>query len=198
MKEKIKICPIDLAAHDYFNRRMKLSSRVFLIILLIGVYYYLLIPDPPFPNPLADSTQSTQGSDVETPFRRGYYTNTSRDEAITHYLSQLDHLPTLKFIYPPEDAQSAIRDQTQSNYLAEYVHPFRGSVFFNSYNPPDNVQQLYFEDVLYEQKIIIRYVTSSPIVRITVVTLSLFLLKLIIGQWIDLVKNLWKIRPKLV
>lgn len=156
----------------------------------------MLLPGHPFPSPLPGSTQSTQGSDVETPFRRGYYTNISREEAEQHYLSQINYLPTLRFVYPPEDAQTVIRDQTQSNYLIEFVHPFRSSIFFNSYIAPENVEQIYFNEELFEQKVIIKYVTSHPLTRILIVSLSLLLLKFIIQEWSDIASDIWQKKPK--
>lgn len=175
---------------------MKLLTKLILIFLLLGIYYYLLLPDPPFPTPIPESTQSTQGSDVETPLRRGYYTNVSREEARNHYLAQLDYIPTLRFIYPPEEAQTVIRDQTQSNYLEEFVHPFRTSIFFNSYIAPENTEAIIFDGQEFEQKVIVRYVASHPLVRITVVTIALLMLKWIAFEWFDLMLNIWRRRPK--
>jgi hypothetical protein len=175
---------------------MKLLTKLVLIFLLLGIYYYLLLPDPPFPDPIPGSIQSTQGSDIETPLRRGYYTNVSREEAIDHFLSQIDYLPTLRFIYPPEDAQTVIRDQTQSNYLEEFAHPFRSSIYFNSYIAPANTEAILFNGEEFEQKIIIRYATSHPAVRIAIVSLSLLMLKFILQEWVDLARDIWRKKPK--
>lgn len=175
---------------------MKLVAKLLFIAVLLGVYYYLLLPDPPFPQPIPSSTVSTQGSDIETPLRRGYYTNVSRDEAEQHYRSQVDYLPTIKFTYPPEDAQFIIRDQTQSNYLVEFVHPFRTSIYFNSYIAPANFERIIFDDQEFEQKVIIRYATSYPLVRISVVTIGILILKLLLVEWFNLTIEIWKKRPR--
>ena len=46
---------------------------------------------------------------------------------MSHYTKQFGWGERLN--YPPEDAQTLIRDQTQATFLEEIVHPMRESLF---------------------------------------------------------------------
>src|SRR3989344_9066600 len=99
---------------------------VLFFIFSLPLFYYVSLPNPELPDIPPNSVQSNQPADVETPLRRGYYTNLSREEVIEFYKNEFNKknkLYTLRLNYPPEESQTIIRDQTRSTYLEELVHP---------------------------------------------------------------------------
>lgn len=168
---------------------MKLLTSATLLVFL----GYLLLPTPSFPLQPSDSVQSVENADTETSLRRAYFTNFSRKEVLEHYQRQFEHssllgipIPTYRLNYPPEDAQTLIRDQTRSTFLEEVVHPFRESFFVNGFKPSLAKDEIWYKGVHYEQKITVRYVPSSPFVRIPVAFLSLLALLFVVREWIGL------------
>jgi len=159
---------------------MKLSFKIFFILIFSILLIYVIIPAPEFPLPPNDSLQSSEPADLETPLRRSYFTNFTREEVMKHYKDQLSSsaylgiaLPTYSFNYPPEEAQTIIRDQTNSTFLEEIVYPFRMSVFINGYEPKTKKGLVFFEDNrTWRQKIIVKYVESYVGVRICIVFLT--------------------------
>ena len=142
---------------------------LFSIILLV----YLSLPNPEFPTPPSDALQSDEPGDTETPLRRAYFTNLTRDEVMQHYKNEFKgssffgiYLPTYRLNYPPEEAQTIIRDQTRSTFLEEIVHPFRESVFINGFEPKDPKDAIEIKGRPWRQKIIVRYVPSNIWLRL--------------------------------
>jgi len=156
------------------------------ILLLVYVYP----PSPDFPTPPVDSVQSEEPADVETPSRRGYYTNLSRDEVIRHYENEFNkgfiHTPRLN--HPPEEAQTLIRDQTKSTFLEEIVHPLRESIYINGFEPKTEEYTQYYKGVRYDQKITVRYVESDVWVRVLTLSLTFFATLFLIREY-TLFKN---------
>lgn len=148
----------------------KLIKAVLLVISLVFLVYSIL-PSPDFPEPPADSLRSNEPADSETPLRRAYFVNLNRQEIMQHYQNQFRGY---RLNYPPEEAQTIIRDQTRSTYLEEVVHPFRESIFVNGFEPSSEKDTIFIEDRLWEQKITVRYVSSSTLFRAIVAMLSLF------------------------
>lgn len=141
---------------------------------------YLILPNPNFPKPPPDALQSKEPADSETSFRRAYFTNYTRDQVLDWYKIQMDKssffdlsLPTYLLNYPPENAQSIIRDQTRSTFLEEIVHPFRESLYINGFKPSVPKDAIYIDGRNWEQKITVRYVPSSLGVRLVVFFLTL-------------------------
>ncbi len=148
--------------------------KIFFAVFCITGILYLALPGNDFPDPPPDSLQSQEPADLETSLRRGYFTNLTREEVLSWYERQFDHtsflgirLPTILLNYPPENAQTLIRDQTGSTFLQEFVHPFRESLYINGLKPPseNNKPTFFVEGKLWQQKIIIRYVPSSIWIR---------------------------------
>lgn len=162
----------------------KILITLFGVFCLIGVLY-LALPGFSFPEPPPDSPQSQEPADLESPLRQGYFTNYSRAEVLAWYGSQFNHinifgfdlkLPTPLLNYPPEEAESYIRDQTSSTFLQEYVHPFRESMYINGFEPKTAVNEPAFliDGKSYRQKIIVRLVPSNVWVREGMFILSVF------------------------
>lgn len=185
-----------MAAPGFSNEIMfkRILNILFAAVCLTGVFY-LALPGYDFPSPPPDSIQSREPADLETPLRRGYFTNFTRAEVLDWYGKQFDKnsflnlkMPTLLLNYPPENAQTVIRDQTGSTYLQEYSHPFRESLYINgNETPPENlVPQYYVDGKPWDQKIIIKYVPSNLIVRELIFLISMALLALIYKRFWDL------------
>lgn len=152
----------------------KLIVFLFAIISLF-LFYYILLPSPQFPNPPPDAVQSNEPADVETSLRRAYFTNLNRQEVIEHYEKEFNRgfFCTPRLNYPPEEAQTLIRDQTKSTFLEELVHPLRESLFINGFEPKTEQYQVIIDGVKWKQKIIIKYVPSSIYVRLVVLTITI-------------------------
>src|SRR3989337_2076372 len=108
------------------------------LILAMFILVYVSLPSPDFPSPPLGSLQSDEPADSEDPLRRAYFVNLNRQEVIAHYENEFNKgfwflKPRLN--YPPEEAQTIIRDQTRSTYLEEIVHPFKESLFINGFEP---------------------------------------------------------------
>lgn len=162
----------------------KLLVILFTIYCLVGVLY-LALPEFSFPKPPPDSLRSQEPADLESPLRQGYFTNLSRAEVLVWYKDQFNHvkvfgyslkLPTPLLNYPPEEAQTLIRDQTSSTFLQEYVHPFRESMYINGFEPKttNNEPAFLVEGKSYKQKIIVRLVPSNVFIREFLFVLSAF------------------------
>jgi hypothetical protein len=152
--------------------------RKFLLALVSLVFFaYLMLPDPGFPEPPPGSLQSSEPADTETPLRRAYFTNLTREEVLEWYESQFriknPETPSFRLNYPPENAQTIIRDQTRSTFLEEVVHPFRESLFVNGFEPKEEKDAIFIEGLPWRQKIIVRHVPSSRPVRALVFSLTL-------------------------
>lgn len=158
---------------------MRLLLNGIVALLLLVFLVYLLLPTPDFPIQPPDSVQSLEDADTETPLRRAYFTNFSREEVLAHYQRQFASsaflgIPqiTYRLNYPPEDAYALIRDQTRSTFLEEIVRPFRESLFVNGFKPSQAKDDIWYKGVHYEQKITVGYAPSSSLVRVPIVFLA--------------------------
>jgi len=136
---------------------MKAFIKIAYISLSILFLYYLAQPNPSFPVSLPGAKQSFEPADIETPLRRGYYTDMTRSEVMDHYQNQFSGY---RSNYPPEEAQTIIRDQTKSTFLEEITHPFRESLFVNGFEPTEPQYKILIDGKVWKQKIIVRYVES--------------------------------------
>jgi hypothetical protein len=179
---------------------MKIVVKVLYVVFSVVLLIYLALPNPDFPTPPPDSIRSYEPADVESDYRRGYYTNYTREEVMLNYLSQLDRssilnlpIPTYRLNYPPEEAQFRIRDQTRSTYLEEIVHPFRESFFINGFEPILDKDMIYIDKVHWRQKIIIKYEPSNVYARLFVTLLTLIVIPVLFSEWGKLVKSARKL-----
>lgn len=164
-----------------------------LLILLIG---YLLLPEPDFPPQLPESFKSTEPADREDPLRQAYYTDWDRAQIMAFYMKQFDHspffgipLPTLKLNYPHEEAQTIIRDQTQSRYLEEFAHPLKESIFVNGFFAQKDSERMYANAREYKTKIIVKYVRSNPVIRLTIALSASALGLKILSEFINFIRK---------
>lgn len=160
----------------------------FLFVFLFGILFlaYLFLPSPKFPNPPPDSAQSSEDADVESPLRRAYFTNYTREQVIAHFKNQFKMKPlTLELNYPPEEAQTLIRDQTRSVYLEELVHPFRESVYINGFISQVPKDEIWYKGIHYQEKITIKYVPSSLTMRIVFAALTLGIMFWMVKEYVN-------------
>ena len=177
---------------------MKFLLKILSIFFFIIFLAYLSLPDPEFPAPLPDALQSDEPADTETPLRRAYFTNLTREEVMSHYKNQLTKssflripLPTYRLNYPPEEARTIIRDQTRSTFLEEIVHPFRESIYVNGFKPKEDKDRILINDKRWLQKVTVRYVASGVFARFTVGLLSIALFIWIFKEYTRLIKDMY-------
>jgi len=169
---------------------MKQFVKYVYIIFSIIFLFYLILPNPEFPEQLSGSIQSFEPADIETPLRRGYYTDLTRNEVMNFYISQVNKspfknipIPTYKLNYPPEEAQTLIRDQARSTFLEEIAHPMRESFFVNGFEPKQDKDMIEIEGKKWRQKIIVRYLPSSLYHRLLVGILTLSIIPILYIYW---------------
>lgn len=138
---------------------------------------------PEFPVPPPDAVQSMEPADSETSLRRAYFTNYTREQVIEHYKAHFDRKVMFNLNYPPEDAQTLIRDQTRSWYLEELVHPMRESLFINGFIPQQEKDDIWYKGKHFEEKVTIRYVPSGWWARMVVLTATTLLGYLLMREW---------------
>lgn len=148
----------------------KFLTAVYLVFCVLFIYY-LAVPINSFPVPPSDSLQSDEPADTETPLRRAYFTNYTRQEIMDHYSQAFGG--GLRLNYPPEESSTIIRDQTRSTYLEEIVHPFKESIYINGFEPKSAKDAIIIKELPFRQKVIVRHVESRPAVRIAVGVLTL-------------------------
>jgi hypothetical protein len=158
-----------------------LLCKITFVVFGIFLLAYLSLPNINFPEPLPGAYQSGEPADVETPLRRGYYTDMTRAEVIGWYRTQFKWGILLN--YPPENAQDLIRDQTKSTFLQEVVHPFRESVYINGFEPPTAEYKIVINGRPYRQKVIVRFVESSVWMRLAIGVASLGLIYLLYKEF---------------
>lgn len=180
---------------------LKKALTIFYIIFSLAFFVYISLPDFSFPSPPPGSLQSNEPADTEIPLRRAYFTDMTRAEVLSWYESQMKRssfmgipLPTYLLNYPPEDAQTLIRDQTRSTFLEEIVHPMRESIYVNGYEPPasDEKNAINIEGKHWRQKIIIKMSPSSLIVRLLTTAAIIVLIVWLYNSWTKTIKDLYR------
>lgn len=163
----------------------KRALKIVLIILSILFLIYMLLPGSgsiaDFPA-LPDSIKSNlEGDTIQVPNVSAYFSNNYRDFVIPYYYESYKEGTSVPFgpvrlNYPPEFAFTAIKDQTQSTYLEEFVYPLKDSLFVNGLEPVEkNGNPRYVGGGRFEidgrfidTKVTLRFYPSSIPVRILV------------------------------
>ena len=182
---------------------MKRITKILFILFSTIFVIYLLLPNPTFPEPPPDALRSNESADTETPLRRAYFTNYTREEVMIHYKDQFEKplifgifLPSYRLNYPPEEAQVIIRNQTRSTFLEEIVHPFRESVYINGFKPSLQKDAIFIEGKDWYQKITVRFVPSNSLARVAVAVLALVLVAIVVKEWETAIKGFLKRKKK--
>lgn len=169
--------------------------KVFLFFSILFLIY-LLWPGPSSIknfSPISGSAKSTlSGDTVQVPNVTAYFSNNYRDTVTNFYKKNYSDYVKLPFLplmlnYPPEFAYTAIKDQTESTYLEEFVYPLRDSLFVNGMEPfyqdgePKYWGATKFHTAVgfLETKATLRFYPSSPFARVITwigINISLILL----------------------
>ncbi len=182
------------------NNYMKIVYIITSILFLI----YLLLPNPNFPEPLDNTLQSTEPADIETPLRRSYYTDIDRATVMNIYSDEFRDntsiIPWLNYRlnYPPEEAQTLIRDQARSTYLEEVVHPFRESLFVNGYEPKENKDIILVGDKFWKYKLTLKLQGSSVLARLVIGLLTILFIPLLFTNLKETLSDIYLIIRKII
>ena len=113
--------------------RIKSVVKTVALAFLFFSGFYLLLPSPRFPEPPSGALRSGEPGDMESIYRRAYFTNYSRSEILNYYQRQFQLPGQFLLNYPPEEAFALIRDQTNppgSRKLSiPGANPFLSTVF---------------------------------------------------------------------
>lgn len=181
---------------------MKKIYRITYALLSFLFLMYLILPEPEFPEKLLNSLRSEEPADVESFYRQGYYVNGVRSEVIKHYKNEFNKITfmginvelfSVGLNYPPEEAQTIIRDQTRSTYLEEVVHPFRESLYISGFEPKKDSDRIIVDGLNYQQKVIVKMVSTPLYVRFAVGVLTVILGYFILSLWINFINEKSKI-----
>ena len=182
---------------------MKKVVGFIILIFLITFTIYLVLPSPEFPEPPSDAVQSLEEADTETPQRRAYFTNYTRQEVLDHYQDQFSisilgfKIPTYRLNYPPEEAFGIIRDQTRSTHLEEIVYPMRDSFYVNEFVAQQEKDDIWYKGIHYEQKITVRIVPSNIVYRVTLAIIAWVIFYIVVIEWFDAFGDLFRILNKM-
>lgn len=177
---------------------MRKIYRFVYAILSVLFLLYLLLPQPQFPEKLINSLRSEEPADVESFYRQGFYVNGVRSEVIEHYKNEFNKIAfmgikfelfSLGLNYPPEEAQTIIRDQTRSTYLEEVVHPFRESLYVSGFEPKKDSDKIIVNGTDYQQKVIVKMIRTPLYVRMAVGIATVFLGYFVLSLWIKFINN---------
>ena len=171
---------------------MKNLAKIVFALFGIALLVYLAWPAPLFPKTLWDFTSSIEPADKETPLRRGYYTNLTREQLMSHYTKEFGWGERLN--YPPEEAQTLIRDQTHATFLEEIVHPMRESIFVAGNELGTNSGDFQIDGKVFKQKVIVRYVGSNIFTRILIGLSTLGLLWILGSEWVKTLRTIRSIK----
>ncbi len=86
---------------------MRQVFNILLSFLLLFTIYYLLLPAPNFPAPPPGSLRSNEPGDMESTYRRAYFTNYSRSDILKYYSQTFNLKIPFQILqnHPPEEAR---------------------------------------------------------------------------------------------
>ena len=164
-----------------------------LTIFVLGAIYlagviYLLLPNPAYPD-LSSSTLSNEPGDTwQNPDQKAFFSFANRQAVLAELQNSFSlsflgkKIPSFRLNYRPEEAGEFVREQIDSYYLEEIIHPFRESLFVNGWEPQnspywqsveeDKRPRIQIDNIYYNSKITLKPVFSSAWARIVVWSLS--------------------------
>lgn len=160
-------------------------ARLIFLFFAVVLLIYLLIPGPSSINDFSALPNSAKsnlpGDTVQVPNVAGYFSDNFRSFVTNFYRMDYKSQVVIPFLpirlnYPPEFAYTAVKDQTRSTFLEEYVYPLRDSLFVNGYEPfYENGKPKFFGSVkadeknnIYYNKTTLRFYPSSVWTRIII------------------------------
>lgn len=161
--------------------------------------YYLCLPTLELPLPLPGSAKSREPADIALAYRPAYFTHLNRQQTMEYYSSHFSlvlfnnlRIRGYRLNYPPEDSSIWVRPHVYSSYLEEIVYPFRESLFINGFHPTLAKDAIWNDGVNYDEKIILKHVSSPLGIRLALGLLTLGLLFLTTKQLVGICKVLLK------
>lgn len=170
----------------------------------------MIIPGPVIPN-LEPALKSVEpGDTVQISGVWAYYTNLSREEAVSFYKKAFSHssflkipLPTYILNHPPEYIRETVRATQQSNFYEEIVQPLRESLFVSGWIPKEDkvylaqssekpITVFTIDGQEYNAKITLVYVRSSVLARILVWTGIILAFILVFQAFKKIIFSPWK------
>ncbi len=176
---------------------MKTVFAFLYVLLSLLFLIYTGLPLVDFPSDIAAALQSKEPADIETSLRRAYFTNALRAEVVEHYRTTMSQgnfgliMPTMRFNYPPEEAQSVIRDQTRSSYLEEIVIPFRQSLYINGFEPKEQKDAIIVESRPWKAKVTVKLVQSESWARLVSAFGTIIILPVLFFAWKNTLNASW-------
>jgi len=185
------------------RKLFKTTFIAFSVILLL----YMIWPFGPhsivdFPALPQSAKSILSGDTTEVKNVSAYFSNNYRKYVVYYYnlvfqgLSKFP-IPPLVLNYPPEEAFSYIKDQTQSTYLEEVSYPLRDSIFINGLEPYEaetlspryEGASMFTEGgQLWQTKVTLRYYPSTILSRI-IVWISIILSFILLSKTFYRIKN---------
>jgi hypothetical protein len=170
---------------------IKKIAKIFFVLFSITFLVYLAWPAPAFPKTSWDFESSIEPADKESPMRRAYYTNLTREQLMDHYVKEFGW--GIRFNYPPEEAGTLIRDQTHATFLEEIAHPMRESLFVAGNKLKPNRPQFEVNGKEFNQKVYVKYVDSNVFVRLFVGVLTLCLIWILGSEYAKTYAKIFRI-----
>ena len=165
-------------------RLIKLLPVLFLYLLGL---VYLSLPQPAVPVVIDGLRSQETGDTDQNPDQSAYFTQKERQQVLSEIQSdyalsfQGITLPSFRLNYRPEESQTLVREQIQSYYLEEVIHPMREALFINGWEPENSPiyasipqekkPRIQINGQFYLSKVTIRPVFSSLWARLFVWTL---------------------------
>lgn len=166
---------------------MKLIKLIPCLFLYLLGLFYLSLPQPSVPV-LSQAVRSQEPGDTyQHPDQSAYFTQQERKDVLN--LIEEDYrldfkginLPSFRLNYRPEEVHTLVREQIQSYYLEEIIHPFRESLFVNGWEPQnspiyndipeDKKPLIQIDGIFYRSKVTLKPVFSPLWARVLVWTL---------------------------
>lgn len=160
-------------------------SKIIFIFFSFVLLIYLLMPGPSsvddFPALPSSAKSTLEGDTIQIPNISAYFSDNFRFFVTSFYQENYKKQVLIPFLpirlnYPPEFAYTAIKDQTRSTFLEEFVYPLRDSLYVTGYEPfyEDGKPKFYGsvkadeEDNIYYNKTTLRYYPSTYLTRLIV------------------------------
>lgn len=180
---------------------MKLTKLLPVFCLYLLGLIYLSFPQPEVPVVIDGLRSQEPGDSYQNLDQSAYFTQKERQQVLSEIQSaytlnfQGVNFPSFRLNYRPEEAQTLVREQIQTYYLEEIIHPLRESIFVNGWEPQNSPiyahipeekkPRIQINGQFYHSKVILKPVFSSLWGRLLVWTLifpSIYLVSLSIKK----------------
>jgi hypothetical protein len=153
------------------------------LIYLLGIFY-LSLPNPIYPDLSSGSLSNEPGDTWQNPGQKAFFSDQTRQDVLQDLQNSFSlsflgkSLPSFRLNYRPEEATPYVREQIESYYLEEIIHPLRESLFVNGWEPqnapywqnvePEDRPRIQINGIYYNAKITLKPTYSSVLSRILI------------------------------